>query len=56
MLARKRDFRPTWPLKQTEPIAGNFFPVNSAAAIRDDKAQLTVLVDASQVPCTATRT
>jgi hypothetical protein len=48
MLRRQRNFRPTWPLNQTEPIAGNYFPCNAAAAIRDDKSQLTVLVDASQ--------
>jgi hypothetical protein len=48
MLARTKDYRPTWDLKQTEPVAGNYFPVNAAAAIRDSKAQLTVLVGASQ--------
>jgi hypothetical protein len=35
-------------LNQTEEVAGNYFPCNAAAAIRDEKAQLTVLVDASQ--------
>jgi lysosomal alpha-mannosidase len=48
MLARTKDYRPTWDLKQTEPVAGNYFPVNAAAAIRDSQAQLTVLVGASQ--------
>ena len=48
MLHRKRDFRPTWKLNQTESVAGNYFPCNAAAAIRDTKAQLTVLVDSSQ--------
>lgn len=48
MLRRQRNFRPTWKLNQTEAVAGNYFPCNAAAAIRDAKAQLTVLVDASQ--------
>jgi len=48
MLRRRRDYRPTWKLDQTEPVAGNYFPCNSAAAIRDTRAQLTVLVDSAQ--------
>ena len=47
MLHRQRNFRPTWNLSQTEPVAGNYFPINAAAAIRDSEAQLTVLVDSS---------
>lgn len=45
----RRDYRPGFKLSQTEEVAGNYFPCNSAAAIRDSNAQLTVLVDASQV-------
>ena len=48
MLLRKRNFRPTWNLTQTEPVAGNYYPINAAVAIRDAAAQLTVLVDRSQ--------
>ena len=48
MMLRKRNYRPTWKLNQTEPVAGNYFPCNGAVAIKDDKAQLTVLVDSSQ--------
>lgn len=48
MLLRRRNFRPTWNLSQTEPVAGNYYPINAAAAIRDAAAQLTVLVDRSQ--------
>lgn len=25
----RRDYRPTWKLNQTEPVAGNYYPVNS---------------------------
>jgi lysosomal alpha-mannosidase len=48
MLRRRRDYRPGFKLNQTEQVAGNYFPCNAAAAIRDEHAQLTVLVDASQ--------
>ena len=48
MQRRVRDYRPTWNLTQTEKVAGNYYPVNAAAAIRDDAAQLTLLVDRSQ--------
>ena len=48
MLVRHRDYRPTWKLNQTEEVAGNYFPCNVAAAIRDDTAQMTVLVDRSE--------
>ncbi|XP_064135965.1 lysosomal alpha-mannosidase-like [Loxodonta africana] len=29
ILERRRDYRPTWNLNQTEPVAGNYYPVNS---------------------------
>ena len=45
MLNRTRDFRPSWKFEQTEPVAGNYYPINSAVAIRDEKVQLTLLVD-----------
>ena len=48
MLVRRRNYRPTWALEQTEPVAGNYFPCNSATAIRDGATQMTVLVDRSQ--------
>ncbi|KAG9337365.1 hypothetical protein JZ751_028785 [Albula glossodonta] len=43
-----RDFRPTWDLKQTEPIAGNYYPINSRMYIKDKEQQLTVVTDRSQ--------
>uniref|UniRef100_A0A3P9MSJ1 Alpha-mannosidase n=2 Tax=Poecilia reticulata TaxID=8081 RepID=A0A3P9MSJ1_POERE len=48
VLQRKKDFRPTWQLKKTEPIAGNYYPINSRAFIKDDTDQLTVVTDRSQ--------
>uniref|UniRef100_A0A672YR33 Alpha-mannosidase n=1 Tax=Sphaeramia orbicularis TaxID=375764 RepID=A0A672YR33_9TELE len=48
VLQRKKDFRPTWHLKQSEPIAGNYYPINSRAYIKDDVDQLTVVTDRSQ--------
>uniref|UniRef100_A0AAY4EZV2 Lysosomal alpha-mannosidase n=1 Tax=Denticeps clupeoides TaxID=299321 RepID=A0AAY4EZV2_9TELE len=48
VLERRRDYRPTWDLKQTEPIAGNYYPINSRAYIKDKDNQLTVVTDRSQ--------
>ena len=48
MQRRQRDYRPSWQLKQTEPVAGNYFPINTAAFVRDAEAQLTILTDGSQ--------
>ncbi|XP_036748766.2 lysosomal alpha-mannosidase isoform X2 [Manis pentadactyla] len=48
VLERRRDHRPTWELNQTEPVAGNYYPVNSRIYITDGNVQLTVLTDRSQ--------
>ncbi|XP_075758546.1 lysosomal alpha-mannosidase [Pelodiscus sinensis] len=48
ILERRRDYRATWNLSQTEPVAGNYYPVNSRIYIKDKKFQLTVLTDRSQ--------
>uniref|UniRef100_A0A8C7JJ12 Lysosomal alpha-mannosidase n=1 Tax=Oncorhynchus kisutch TaxID=8019 RepID=A0A8C7JJ12_ONCKI len=48
VLQRRKDYRPTWNLRQSEPIAGNYYPINSRAYIKDDKDQLTVVTDRSQ--------
>ncbi|XP_068854008.1 lysosomal alpha-mannosidase isoform X2 [Aphelocoma coerulescens] len=48
VLQRRRDHRPTWNLSQSEPVAGNYYPVNTRIFIRDQKVQLTVLTDRSQ--------
>lgn len=36
ILQRRRDYRPTWKLNQTEPVSGNYFPVNSRIFVRDE--------------------
>lgn len=49
MLKRTRNQRPTWKLNVTEPVAGNYYPVNSRMFIKDDKnQQVTLLTDRSQ--------
>lgn len=47
MQKRTLNQRPTWNLTVTEPVAGNYYPVNVAAALRGPAAHLTVLVDRS---------
>lgn len=48
MIYRQRDYRASWNFTQTEPVAGNYYPVTTSLFIRDDQAQLTVLTDTSQ--------
>eukprot|EP01097_Dermamoeba_algensis_P006499 TRINITY_DN4068_c0_g1_i3.p1 TRINITY_DN4068_c0_g1~~TRINITY_DN4068_c0_g1_i3.p1 ORF type:complete len:474 (-),score=132.78 TRINITY_DN4068_c0_g1_i3:50-1471(-) len=49
-LQRKRNYRPTWNLTVTQPIAGNYYPVNSFAFIKDQSTnlQFSVITDRSQ--------
>ncbi|XP_059158646.1 lysosomal alpha-mannosidase-like isoform X2 [Physella acuta] len=50
VLERRLNYRPTWDLNQTEPVAGNYYPVNAFMGIKsgDGKLQFTVLTDRSQ--------
>ncbi|CAO2610985.1 Lysosomal alpha-mannosidase [Lemmus lemmus] len=48
ILKRRRDQRPTWKLSQTEPVAGNYYPVSTRIYITDGHMQLTVVTDRSQ--------
>ncbi|KAK7113101.1 lysosomal alpha-mannosidase-like [Littorina saxatilis] len=50
VLKRQLNHRETWPLNNTEPVAGNFYPVNSRIYIQDEakKVQFTVLTDRSE--------
>lgn len=34
MIPRRRSWRRSWPLNNTEPVSGNFYPFTSAATIR----------------------
>lgn len=42
-----RNRYPSFSYTNTEPIAGNYYPVNSRIYIRDSENQLTVLTDRS---------
>ncbi|KAK3768425.1 hypothetical protein RRG08_053417 [Elysia crispata] len=50
ILQRQLNYRPTWQAKIDEPVAGNYFPVDSHINIKsgDSKYQLTVLVDRAE--------
>ncbi|XP_063787232.1 lysosomal alpha-mannosidase [Pseudophryne corroboree] len=48
ILQRRRNSRDTWAFQQTEPVAGNYYPVNSRIYIKDKDIQFTVLTDRSQ--------
>jgi hypothetical protein len=50
MQQRKINYRPTWNYTVNEPVAGNYYPMNVAAFIKDDSAQtqLTILTDRSR--------
>ncbi|XP_012222573.1 lysosomal alpha-mannosidase isoform X2 [Linepithema humile] len=50
MLKRVRNYRPTWDLKMEEPISGNYYPVTSKIAIKDEEKQLklNILTDRAQ--------
>jgi hypothetical protein len=34
MRQRIIDYRPTWNLSLAEPVAGNYYPINSAVSLR----------------------
>jgi lysosomal alpha-mannosidase len=50
MLERVRNFRPTWDYNNTEPVAGNYYPVDSRIFMKDEKrgVQFTVMTDRAQ--------
>jgi lysosomal alpha-mannosidase len=48
VLERTRDFRPTWNYTVAEPVAGNYYPINSRIWINETNRQLTVLTDRSE--------
>ncbi|KAI3500943.1 hypothetical protein L1887_36772 [Cichorium endivia] len=44
-IKRVRDFRTDWELQVNEPVAGNYYPINLGAYVRDESMELSVLVD-----------
>ncbi|XP_073018225.1 probable alpha-mannosidase At5g13980 isoform X1 [Primulina eburnea] len=46
-LKRIRDHRTDWDLQVNQPIAGNYYPINLGAYIKDENSELSVLVDRS---------
>ena len=48
MKERRRNYRKTWTLNDTEPVSQNYYPVNSRIFINDSTTQLTVMADRSQ--------
>eukprot|EP00743_Colponemidia_sp_Colp-15_P004427 GILK01004773.1.p1 GENE.GILK01004773.1~~GILK01004773.1.p1 ORF type:complete len:997 (+),score=226.35 GILK01004773.1:428-2992(+) len=48
MQRRIRNQRPSWKTTVTEPVASNYYPINSAIYIQDDQHRLSVLVDRAQ--------
>lgn len=47
-IRRQRNYRPSWDLDVFEPVAGNFYPVNTAIFLQDQNTSLAVVVDRSQ--------
>eukprot|EP01087_Luapelamoeba_hula_P010477 TRINITY_DN2776_c0_g1_i2.p1 TRINITY_DN2776_c0_g1~~TRINITY_DN2776_c0_g1_i2.p1 ORF type:complete len:1012 (-),score=176.54 TRINITY_DN2776_c0_g1_i2:20-3019(-) len=52
-MRRQRDFRPTYKLNNTEPVADNYYPINTAAYLEDTSApnggvRFTIITDRSQ--------
>lgn len=48
ILKRVRNHRATWEFKTSEPVAANYYPINSRVYINDNKTQFTVMTDRSQ--------
>ncbi|OMO99297.1 hypothetical protein COLO4_13373 [Corchorus olitorius] len=46
-IKRIRDFRTDWDLEVSQPIAGNYYPVNLGIYLQDNSTELSVLVDRS---------
>ncbi|KAK7262969.1 hypothetical protein RJT34_30552 [Clitoria ternatea] len=44
-LKRVRDHRDDWPLQVTQPVAGNYYPLNLGIYTKDKISELSVLVD-----------
>lgn len=47
-IKRKRSNRSTWNFKEFQPVAGNYYPVNSAIYMEDSKTSLAIITDRTQ--------
>lgn len=43
-LLRRKDYRPTWSLTVTEPVSGNYYPINSHIYMTDAEEEPSMLV------------
>ena len=48
MQKRVLNYRPTWDLELIEPVAGNYYPVNSMIEIHDDQKAMEIIIDRAQ--------
>ncbi|XP_021905503.1 probable alpha-mannosidase At5g13980 [Carica papaya] len=46
-IERIRNYRKDWNLEVNEPVAGNYYPINHGIYLKDDRTELSVLVDRS---------
>ncbi|KAI3727103.1 hypothetical protein L1987_66912 [Smallanthus sonchifolius] len=46
-IERIRDYRADWDLDVNQPIAGNYYPINLGIYLKDEKSELSILVDRS---------
>ncbi|OEL33702.1 Alpha-mannosidase [Dichanthelium oligosanthes] len=44
-IKRVRNYREDWDLQVTQPVAGNYYPINLGVYVADGKYELSVLVD-----------
>ncbi|XP_077862730.1 LOW QUALITY PROTEIN: lysosomal alpha-mannosidase-like [Saccoglossus kowalevskii] len=47
IMKRRRNHRDTFPYINTDPVAGNYYPINTKIFIKDNNTQLTVVTDRS---------
>ena len=55
MIERRRDSRPTWDLNLTEPVASNYYPVDSRLALVEDSNEVStalIIIMTVDIPMT----
>ncbi|WKY16346.1 hypothetical protein Q1695_001202 [Nippostrongylus brasiliensis] len=48
MMRRQKNYSPSFKYLDSEPVAGNYYPVTNRAYVNDEKNQLTVLTDRAE--------